>query len=226
MYAIDNGHKYQLADGQEIRFIKKEKDPITNEFKTVWVGTTNEELLEVLIDRTTNLNAKMTSPENIVAIHLMKKALTVFNARTAARVLQNVEATPEAHESAQHIIDEAAAIMRQTQERSMIQLEVEDMNLMEAAEYLTGTGVMEKIHGLPSSLIGSHDASHTTVGINDTDRAVVFQPLSQLVGTEVPPVTTTVWPFPDNRGVIDKVADDVSGNAQTYGDTKDEDPVK
>jgi hypothetical protein len=299
MHVIDNGHKYQLADGQEIRFIKKEKDPITNEFKTVWVGTTNEELLEVLIDRTTNLNAKMASPENVVALHHLKQALTVFNARTAARTLQNVEATPEQHQSAQSIIDEAARIVAQGQESRMVDMAMgrerkilhikmgddgkeftpeemaEVVNAFQRAEldpapiiatrgvpmdaiiaevggqelpyadvmlrYLRGgieaLTVQEMINleahfswtaykranpdgdkpkagdcdenaadEVPDldwknatgasfeSLIGDHDASHTTEGVNESDRSIVFS------GQVIPLKANAVWSFDTDKG--------------------------
>jgi hypothetical protein len=280
MHVIDNGHKYQLADGQEIRFIKKEKDPITSEFKTVWVGTTNEELLEVLIDRTTNLNAKMASPENVVALHHLKQALTVFNARTAARTLQNVEATPEQHQSAQSIIDEAARIVSGHKTRNILHIKMGDdgkeftpeemaevVNAFQRAEldsapiiatrgvpldaivakvggqelpyadvmlrYLRGgiealtvqeminleahfswtaykranpdgdkpkagggedVGSEEAPADESTSLIGNHDASHTTEGVNDSDRSIVFS------GQVIPLKPNAVWSFDTDKG--------------------------
>jgi hypothetical protein len=105
VYSTDPGHEYHLADGQRLRFIKKVKNETSGSFDTVWVGTTNEELLEVLIDRTTNLNDKLPSAENIVAIDHMKKALAIFEARTAARKRQGVEATPLQHQPDQSVID-------------------------------------------------------------------------------------------------------------------------
>lgn len=97
MYAVDPGYKYQLTDGQEVRFVKKERNPKSGAFETVWTGTTNEELLEVLIDRTRNLNVKLPSTENEHAIHHMICALEMFKYRTNLRVQQGVEGTPNLH---------------------------------------------------------------------------------------------------------------------------------
>lgn len=96
---IGEGHEYALpsveggADSQVLRFIKKEVDDSTNTFVTVHDGTTNEAVIEVLIDRLTFLNAKMPSEHNEVAIDRLKDALRALEARTAERVERGVEGT-------------------------------------------------------------------------------------------------------------------------------------
>lgn len=100
MYCTDPAHRYQLTDGQEIRFLKKERvSPESTELRTVHVGTTNEELLEVLIDRTQTLQDKFPCEENANALASMRYALAQFNARTAKRQAQNVEGTDVHHRS-------------------------------------------------------------------------------------------------------------------------------
>ena len=91
------GHKYELAsfeggEPQVIQFI--EKEPLaegSTEMKTVNDGTTNEEILEVLIDRCGHLQNKIPSRETALAITKMEEALMWFHRRTANRVKRNVE---------------------------------------------------------------------------------------------------------------------------------------
>lgn len=95
MKCTDPGHTYVTEDGQVINFIKKEmKDGV---FTLIHSGTTNEELLEVLIHRTEGLNAKFPCLENDRALVGMCDALAWFNLRTRARQAQGVEATPQNH---------------------------------------------------------------------------------------------------------------------------------
>ena len=101
MFSVnDAGHDYELhnmEDGvQNLKFIKKEKDEETGEFKTVQNGTTNEAVLEVLIHRIKVLNEKMPSEHNGQAIAHLEEALAALNARTADRTDRGVEGTPEA----------------------------------------------------------------------------------------------------------------------------------
>lgn len=88
---IDHGHIYSIADGQHIRFMKKVDG------KLVYEGTTNEELIEVLIDRITKLNAKFPCFENVNAIAHLGGALNILNERTKKRLAQGVEGKDIAH---------------------------------------------------------------------------------------------------------------------------------
>lgn len=99
MKVITEGHKYELQNferpteaGQTIQFI--EKGPITPNdptLETINDGTTNEELLSVLVDRINYLNGKFPCRENSIAITHIETAILWLNKRTADRVARNVE---------------------------------------------------------------------------------------------------------------------------------------
>ena len=83
--SIDAQHIYKLAGDQHVRFMKKVGGEL------VYEGTTNEELMEVLIHRITALNEKFPCPENMHAISALGGALAALNERTRRRVAQGVE---------------------------------------------------------------------------------------------------------------------------------------
>ena len=92
------GHKYVLANfenpanGQTIQFI--EKMPVaegSKELRTVNDGTTNEEVLAMLIDRLKYLDGKFPCLENRIAIRCTEKALEALNQRTERRKKAGVE---------------------------------------------------------------------------------------------------------------------------------------
>jgi hypothetical protein len=90
------GHQYEVDNFESgtslIQFIHKEPSETDNtRLVTVSDGTTNEELLRVLIDRTEYLNSKFPCRENSIAITKMQEALMWFEKRTADRVRRNVE---------------------------------------------------------------------------------------------------------------------------------------
>jgi hypothetical protein len=94
------GHRYELAnfeatalDGQILQFIEKEKD-IEGIFKTVKDGTTNEEVLAVLIDRLQFLNSKFPCRENAIVITKLEESLMWLNKRTLDRLNRGVEGKP------------------------------------------------------------------------------------------------------------------------------------
>jgi hypothetical protein len=99
MRVITLGHLYELSNfenkdkaGQTIQFIQKEpKEEGSTELLTVSDGTTNEELLEVLIDRISFLNSKFPCRENAIAITKLDEALLWLNKRTNDRIKRNVE---------------------------------------------------------------------------------------------------------------------------------------
>ena len=99
MKILVEGHKYELTNfenkneqGQTLQFIQKE--PInegSTELKTVSDGTTNEELIEMLLDRMNYLQSKFPCRENAIAITKLDEALLWLNKRTADRMKRNVE---------------------------------------------------------------------------------------------------------------------------------------
>lgn len=101
MNVIRPGHKYTLASFenpnqfQVLQFIEKEpRFQGSNEMVTINDGTTTEEVLAALIDRTETLNAKFPSEYNANAITHMKAALQYFEERTASRKARGVEGKP------------------------------------------------------------------------------------------------------------------------------------
>jgi len=98
MEILHPGHIYRLSNfedsntSQVITFIKKEpKDGNPSELNTVFDGTTNEELLKVLINRLEFLRSKIDSEETKTATEKCKEALFWLNHRTENRIKRNVE---------------------------------------------------------------------------------------------------------------------------------------
>lgn len=95
------GHTYELpnfekpeAEGQKLQFIHKEPvEAGSTELKTISDGTTNEAVIEAVIDRTKFLNDKFPCKENKKALKHLKKANDWFEKRTAKRVAKGVEGT-------------------------------------------------------------------------------------------------------------------------------------
>jgi len=105
MKVITEGHKYELdhfenyglpgLPVQTLQFIEKvsmSEDP--TELKTINDGTTNEEVLKVLINRIQYLNAKFPCRENFIVITKLEESLMWLEKRTADRVKRNVEGQP------------------------------------------------------------------------------------------------------------------------------------
>lgn len=82
-----------MMDGgtNELNFIHKEEK--NGELVTVSNGTTNEEVLRVLIDRMTFLQAKAPCRENAIVITKLEESLMWLEKRTADRVSRGVEGT-------------------------------------------------------------------------------------------------------------------------------------
>ena len=97
------GHTYELSNfenkdekGQVLQFIHKE--PIkegSTELITVSDGTTNEEVLEALINRMNFLNGKFPCRENSIVITHLETALLWLEKRTNDRIKRNVEGKNE-----------------------------------------------------------------------------------------------------------------------------------
>lgn len=88
---LDPAHVYEVTGGQKIQFIKRKGGELVTD------GTTNEELLSVLLNRTKELNNQFPCKENEQAIIKMEEALMWFNERTSKRVSQGVETLDVAH---------------------------------------------------------------------------------------------------------------------------------
>lgn len=98
MQVLTEGHSYALQNfesentSQGLNFIhKKPAEDGTANLITVQDGTTNEEVLKVLINRMEYLQAKFPCVENEIAINNLKSALAVLELRTASRVARGVE---------------------------------------------------------------------------------------------------------------------------------------
>lgn len=98
MQILTPGHKYILQNfenpnnGQTIQFIEKaqskEESP---RLETVNDGTTNEEVLKMLIDRMQSLYNKFPSEETACSISHLKSALYAQQSRTYERSQRGVE---------------------------------------------------------------------------------------------------------------------------------------
>lgn len=102
MKTLTIGHKYELdslegTNPQILQFIEKENK--NNKLITINDGTTNEEVLKMLIDRMKVLGEKLPCRENSMAVTKLEEALLWLEYRTQKRKLQNVESTPFAHKN-------------------------------------------------------------------------------------------------------------------------------
>lgn len=100
---IRPGHLYQLRnmeskeEFQILQFIEKEpKWPGSTEMVTVHDGTTNEAVLEMLINRMKYQYEKLPSEETAMAIKHLESALRRLEVRTIRRMARGVEGRNEA----------------------------------------------------------------------------------------------------------------------------------
>lgn len=105
MKIITPGHKYELenfenktSQGQVIQFIQKEQitkesgsDAVVDKLVTVSDGTTNEEVIKMLIDRLQFLYNKFPSEETACSISHLQSALYAQQSRTYERQQRGVE---------------------------------------------------------------------------------------------------------------------------------------
>lgn len=100
MKILSEGHRYELDNfekidqpGQVIQFIEKRPIPGGNggDLQTVNDGTTNEDLLRVLIDRMNSMQAKFPCRENAIATTHFETGLLWLEKRTADRKARGVE---------------------------------------------------------------------------------------------------------------------------------------
>lgn len=88
-------HVYETAGGM-LYFRRIDQRP-DGGFEQVHGGTTNEEVIEILIDRIRCLNAVLSCRENSLAITKLEEALLWLNRRTQLRTAQGVESTQHPH---------------------------------------------------------------------------------------------------------------------------------
>lgn len=98
MKTIRPGHLYELENfekkdqqGQMLQFIEKVSGYDPTALVTVNDGTTNEEVLRVLIDRLRTLSLKFPCRENSIASTKLEEALMWLEKGTANRVKRGVE---------------------------------------------------------------------------------------------------------------------------------------
>ena len=98
MKILTPGHKYELANfenpslpGQTIQFIQKAPVAGSSDLETVSDGTTNEEVLKILVNRMEFLYAKFPSEETLCSIQHLKSALYAQQSRTYERSQRGVE---------------------------------------------------------------------------------------------------------------------------------------
>lgn len=87
---LEEGHKYELADSeggapQKIIFMKKEAGNL------VHGGTTNEEVIAMMIDRIMYLQSKLECHENTVVLDKLGEIKELFQQRTKDRKERGVE---------------------------------------------------------------------------------------------------------------------------------------
>ena len=97
MEAVEPGHLYHLFNmegrfpPQTLEFIKKEDGLMIHD------GTTNEEVVEVLIDRMTFLDQKLPCRDNGMIISALNMALGHMRDRRKKRLAQKVLGTDKPH---------------------------------------------------------------------------------------------------------------------------------
>lgn len=85
---------FEGGPAQIVQFIEKEKRSDSDgSLVTVNDGTTNEEVLAMLIDRMRSLQAKHGCRENELVIDKLEESLFWLNKRTADRKARKVEGT-------------------------------------------------------------------------------------------------------------------------------------
>ena|SRR2546426_10626024 len=106
MKILTVGHRYELDNferkdqlGQVLQFIEKVPVDGGTELETLRDGTTNEDVLRMLLDRLNYLQSKFPCRENAIAITHVETALLWLEYRTTKRVAQQVEGKQIAHES-------------------------------------------------------------------------------------------------------------------------------
>lgn len=103
MKILDPGHLYELDSLDTelftefhptvtLRFVKRKVVPGRQE---TWAGTTNQEVLKVLIDRVRVLDMEVPSPVNQDILYHLRMALALHEARALVRKVEKKELLPE-----------------------------------------------------------------------------------------------------------------------------------
>lgn len=99
MKVIEPGHKYELKSSnktaQLLYFMKKLPPVGGKKLEVVQDGTTNEEVLKVMIDRMKHLDGIIPCKENRQVIRHLEAASAALERRTADRKARKVEGTPK-----------------------------------------------------------------------------------------------------------------------------------
>lgn len=106
MKVIDD-HHYQLQEARSmdsavishnnVMFMRKERDSVTHEFELIHTGTTNEEVLDMLIHRLGSMQQKLPCNENLIVMQMLLAANWTLKLRTKRRLQQGVEGTDKQH---------------------------------------------------------------------------------------------------------------------------------
>ncbi|CAM1374371.1 Protein of unknown function [Tenacibaculum litopenaei] len=97
MKVIRPGHRYELEGfesnlaNQQIQFIEKVPTTEGDQLVTRYDGTTNEEVLKMLINRMNYLQGKFPCRENAIVITKLQEGLMWLEKRTEDREKRNVE---------------------------------------------------------------------------------------------------------------------------------------
>ena len=96
MRVITQGHRYSLKNTesethQVIQFIEKKPIEGTTELEVINDGTTNEEVLSMLIDRMNHLQQSFPCRENAIVITKLQESLMWMEERTKDREARGVE---------------------------------------------------------------------------------------------------------------------------------------
>jgi len=102
MKIVDPGCGYRLAGGNGLVFLRMEDGRIVRD------GTTNEEVLEVLIDHVTEAYQTLPCRETVRALYLLREALAAFRMRSAQRASAGVEGTLLPHHP---VVDSVEALL-------------------------------------------------------------------------------------------------------------------
>jgi hypothetical protein len=102
MKVIDPGHAYELSAGNGLRFMRKAGGRVVRN------GTTNEEVLEVVIHRLTGGFELLPCRETIRALFLLREALNALQERSERRMDAGVEGTPHPVGHASELVEASA----------------------------------------------------------------------------------------------------------------------
>lgn len=91
MKVVERGSSYELATGCCLVFVRNGAESIVRS------GTTNEEVIEVLLDRITEAYQRVPCRESALALHFLQRAMAEFRVRTSRRVHAHVEGTSLPH---------------------------------------------------------------------------------------------------------------------------------